>query len=127
MPASKILKNRSKRSSLLSYLFSNGEELDSLNNVVVDLAGVMNENIQSISKNEEFLFQKEKELINRSLTTAKRLEVLKVNFNSLNFEMKNRFYIEQNSVNNIYKFNQKSLNLERINLNLFNNLASSLT
>ena len=28
--------------------------------------------------------------------------------------MRNRFYIEENSVNNAYKFNQKSLNLERI-------------
>ena len=112
-----ILKGRSKRSSLLSYLFSNGEELDSLNNLFVDLAGSMNENIQSISKNEQFLFQKEKELIERSLTVAKRLEVLKSSFNSLNFEMKNRFHIEQNSLNNIYKFNQKTLNLERIKSN----------
>ena len=56
-------------------------------------------------------------LIERSLTVAKRLEVLKSSFNSLNFEMKNRFHIEQNSLNNIYKFNQKTLNLERIKSN----------
>ena len=66
-----ILKNRPKRSSILSYLFANGEEVDSLNNVVVDLAGVMNENIASISKNEAYLFQKEKELVEKTLTTAK--------------------------------------------------------
>ena len=108
------LKKRSKRSSILSYLFSNGQELDSINNKVVDLAGSMNENIQSISKNEQFLFQKEKELVERSLSTAKKLEVLKSSFNALNFEMKHRFHIEQNSLTNIYKSNQKTLNLERI-------------
>ena len=69
-----VLKDRSKRSSVLSYLFSNGQELDNLNNVVVDLAGTMNENIKSIAKNEDFLFQKEKELVEQSLSSAKKLE-----------------------------------------------------
>ena len=74
----------------------------------------MNSNIASISKNEAYLFEKEKELVKRTLTTAKKMELLKANFNSLTFEMRNRFFIEENSVNNIYKFNQKSLNLEKI-------------
>ena len=110
----KFAKNRPKRSSFLSYLFLNGEELDTLNNVVVDLADAMNSNIASISKNEEYLFEKEKELVKRTLSTAKKLELIKGNFNSLTFEMRNRFFVEENSVNNIYKFDQKSLNLEKM-------------
>ena len=109
-----VLKDRSKRSSVLSYLFSNGQELDNLNNVVVDLAGTMNENIQSIAKNEDFLFQKEKELVEQSLSSAKKLERLKSSFNALNFEVKHKFHIEHNNLNNIYKFNQKMLNLNQI-------------
>ena len=109
-----IVKSRPKRSSILSYLFANGQEVDTLNNIVVDLADAMNSNIASISKNEAYLFEKEQELVKRSFTTAKKLELLKANFNSLTFEMRNRFFIEENSVNNIYKFNQKSLNLEKI-------------
>ena len=109
-----ILKKRSKRSSLLSYLFSNGEELDNLNNVVVDLAGTMNENIQSIAKNEKFLFQKEKELAEQSLSSAKKLDILKSSLNALNFEVKHNFHVEHNNLNNIYKFNQKIFNLEQI-------------
>ena len=108
------LKGRSKRSSLLSYLFSNGEELDNLNNVVVDLAGTMNENIQSIARNENFLFQKEKELVEQSLSLAKKLDILKSSFNALNFEVKHNFHIEHNNLNNIYKFNQKIFNLDQI-------------
>ena len=110
----KFVKIRPKRSSFLSYLFLNCEEIDTLNNVVVDLADAMNSNIASISKNEEYLFEKERELVKRTLSTSKKLDLIKGNFNSLTFEMRNRFFVEENSVNNIYKFNQKSLNLEKM-------------
>ena len=109
-----ILKERAKRSSLLSYLFSNGEELDNLNNVVVDLAGTMNENIQSIARNENFLFQKEKELVEQSLSLSKKLQLLHASFNALNFEVKHNLHVEHNNLNNIYKFNQKIFNLNQI-------------
>ena len=116
-----ITKSRPKRSSILSYLFANGEEVDALQNVVVELADVMNNNIESISRNEAYLFEKEKELVLRSLSTTKKMELLKSNFNSLTFEMRNRFFIEENSVNNIYKFDQKSLNLEKMSRKLSEN------
>ena len=117
----KFVKSRPKRSSFLSYLFLNGEEIDTLNNAVVDLADAMNSNIASISKNEEYLFEKEKELAMRALSTSKKLDLIKGNFNALTFEMKNKFFVEENSVNNIYKFDQKSLNLEKMNRKFMEN------
>ena len=117
----KFVKSRPKRSSFLSYLFLNGEEIDTLNNEVVDLAEAMNSNIASISKNEEYLFKKEKELAVRALSTSKKLDLIKGNFNALTFEMKNKFFVEENSVNNIYKFDQKSLNLEKMNRKFMEN------
>ena len=56
----KIAKNRPKRSSFLSYLFLNGEEIDTLNNVAVDLADAMNSNIASIVKMKNTFLKRKK-------------------------------------------------------------------
>ena len=56
------------------------------------------------------------------MTVAKRLEILKSSFNSLNFEMKNRFHIEQNSLKNFYQ--QSKLNLALAEDNKFENFLT---
>ena len=72
-------KLRSKRSTLLSYVFGNGEQVDSLNNRVVDMAETLNANIENIQKNEHLLMKKEYDLQQQSLSMSRKIDILKSN------------------------------------------------
>ena len=110
----KLRNNRVERSSLFSYIFGNGEQVDSLNNRVVDMAGTLNTNIENIQKNEHFLIKKEQELQQQSLSMARKLDILKANFNALNFEYKRMFHVSSVENANIYRFGQKVIDIERL-------------
>ena len=103
---------RVERSTLFSYVFGSGEQVDSLNNRVVDMAGTLNTNIENIRKNEHFLMKKEQELQQQSLSMSRKLDILKANFNALNFEYKKNFHVSSVENTNVYKFGQKVMDIE---------------
>ena len=107
-------KLRSKRSTLLSYVFGNGEQVDSLTNRVVDMAETLNTNIENIQKNEHLLMKKEYELQQQSLSTSRKIEILKSNFNALNFQYKKMFHVSSAENANTYKFEQKTMDIEKL-------------
>lgn len=105
---------RVERSTLFSYVFGSGEQVDSLNNRIVDMAGTLNTNIENIRKNEHFLMKKEQELQQQSLSMSRKLDILKASFNALNFEYKKMFHVSSVENANVYKFGQKVMDIERL-------------
>ena len=66
-------KVRQKRSTFLEYLFSNGERVDEVNNKLVEMGGILNQNIKKITSN-ELKLQIEEQLLSRDIVVLdKRL------------------------------------------------------
>ena len=65
--------SRNKRSTFLEYIFSNGAEVDRINNKMVELGNVLNENMGIITQNEFQLQVQERKLSQNIATLDKRL------------------------------------------------------
>ena len=64
----KFKAKREKRSTILEFLFSNGERVDSINNKLVKMGNILNKNMKKITSN-ELKLQIEESLLSRDISS----------------------------------------------------------